>query len=151
MPEPSRRELILAALLERIEAIRTTNGFNSDAGTRVFLGESPVLGPDDPDAAIAVVVGDDVTPYVGENVFVVLVVELQAVAKSNINHPWLAVEGLLADIKRAIEVEDRTLGKLLPNKLERGSSRTLPREPGSATVGASVTYIAKYPEAWGHP
>jgi len=149
--EPSRRQLILAALLERIGAIRKANGYNSEAGRQVFLGESPVLGQDDPESAIAIVLGDDAVPYVGENVTVKLVIEFQAHTKADINAPWLAVEALLADIKRAIELEDRTLGKLLPNKIERGPSRTLPREPGSTTVGASVTYIATYLERWGQP
>lgn len=149
--DPSRRQRILAVLLERIEAIRTANGFNTEAGWAVFLGETPVLGPDDPESAIAIVVGDDVTPYQGENVMVQLVIEFQALAKADINKPWIVVEAMLADIKRAIELEDRTLGRLVPNKIERGPSRTLPRVPGSTTVGASLTYIAPYLERWGHP
>lgn len=117
----------------------------------MFLGETAVLGEDDPEEAIAIVVRDDATPFQGENVTVVLVLECQAIAKANVNQPWLAVERVLVDLKRAIELEDRTLGRLLPNRLERGPSRTLPREPGSETVGASVAYVARYLERWGEP
>jgi hypothetical protein len=48
-------------------------------------------------------------------------------------------------------LEDRTLGQLVPNRIERGSTRTLPREPGNGVVGAGVTYIATHLERWGNP
>lgn len=149
--EPTTRELILSAFLVRVGEIRTANGFNTEVGWKVFLGETPVLGPDDPEAALAIVVREDVVPFQGENVLVHLALEFQAIAKADINHAWLMVERVLADIKRAVELPDRTLGKLVPRRIERGSSRTLPREPGSTVVGAGVTYTAPYVEAWGNP
>jgi hypothetical protein len=149
--EPTRRQRILAAMLERVEQIRTENGFNTEVGWKVFLGETPILGPSDPEAALAIVIREDAVLFQAENLRIDLFLEFQALARADINHPWVMVEQVLADIKRAIELPDRTLGRLVPNRITRGSVRTLPREPGSTVVGVGVTYTAPYLEAWGNP
>lgn len=142
------RQAILTALLERLGTIRVDDGFNSNAGVTVFLGESPLLGEDDPDAAIAVVLRDDVIRWQGKKAFLDLPLEIQAVAKTTLDACWLTIEALLEDIKRAVETVDHTIAE---TKLERGQTRTLPREPGSTTVGAGVTYVVTYAEGWGTP
>ena len=147
----SRRQQVLAALVARVQAITVDDGFNTDAGTAVYLGETPMLGPDDPLVAIALIVGDDDPGYQGEHVFVKLPIEIQGVAFADQTDSWMAVEAVIEDIKRAVELEDRSLGKLLRSELERGPTRTLRREPGSSTVGAGVTYLAPIAEKWGTP
>jgi hypothetical protein len=147
----SNRESILAALLARVGAIQIAAGFTSDAGLAVTLGESPLLGPDDPDVAIAILVNDDDPKYQGMQIMIRLPVSIQALANPNLADPWLAVEALLGDIKRAVELEDRTLGGLVKRQIERGPTRTVLREPGSTVVGAQVTYICPYTECWGNP
>ena len=147
----SRRRLIVEALKARVEAIRVANGFETDAGVTVFLGETPPLGPDDPETAIAIVVGDEDPQYQGANLFIRLPVAIQALARADLEQPWLAVEDLIGDIKRAVELEDRTLGGLVKRQIERGSVVALEREPGSTTVGAAVTFVCPYVEGWGTP
>ncbi len=144
------RQAILAAFLAAVREITIAHGFATDAGDKVFLGETAQLGEDDPDQAIALVVDDDEARSPGY-VFVTLPIVVQALAKADLDEPWLAVEALLGDLKRAIEQTDRTLGGLLKSELQRGSTRTLPREPGSTTVGASITYHCEYVEVWGQP
>ncbi len=144
------RQLILAAFLAAVREITIANGFATDAGNTVYIGETAQLGDDDPDQAIALVVDDDDARSPGY-VFVTLPIVVQALAKADLDEPWLVVESLLGDLKRAIETEDRTLGGLLKSELQRGSTRTLAREPGSTTVGAAITYRCEYVEVWGNP
>lgn len=149
----TRRRLILEAIVARVQAIQIVDGFETDAGVHVYLGEAPALGPDDEAQAIAVVVGDEEPnwPLHGKANQIRLPISVQAIAKVDLDQPWLAVEALIGDIKRAVELENRTLGGLVDSPLERGPVLTLPKEPGSTTVGAAVNYRALFKESWGAP
>jgi len=147
----TRRRLILEAVRTRLKAITIADGFMTDAGAMVFLNEAPALGPDDPDVAIAILVGEDIQTWQGEHVMLQLPIQIQAIAKADVDAPWLAVEDVLGDIKKAIELEDRTLGGLVKRQIERRHTVTLEREPGSTYVGVGITYMAPYTERWGHP
>ena len=148
----STREDVIHALRDRLAAISTTNGFKTDAGQKIFLGETPTLGPSDPAAALALVVGADESTSQGENVISELPIEIQALVKADVTDPLLTIEAVIADIKRAVETTDRSLGGLLVNRgLERGSTRPLEREDGSEVVGAAVEYGLTLAEKWGAP
>lgn len=151
----SNRQEILDVLRTRLAAIQIANGFQTDAGEAVFTHEAPPLGPDDPAAAIAIIVGDDEIVKQTEGLFLKLPVEIQAIARvddaSELNAAYETAESVLADVKKAIELADRGLGRRLRTYLERGSTRTLIREPGSETVGVGVTYRLPYQEVWGNP
>lgn len=152
---PTRRRLILEALVARVEAIKEANGFETDAGESVHLGETPALGDDDPDQAISMVPGADEPKWSqhGKGFQIGLPIAFHAVAKASLEPKqafWL-IESLIGDIKRAVELEDRTLGGLLAWPMERGSVEGLPREPGSLTVGAAVNYTVIFKEGWGNP
>ena len=147
----SRRSDILTGFQTRLEAILIAGGFVTDAGENVHLGEAPSLGPDDPDIAVVIIVNEDSVTYQGEQVMVNLPLTLQAIAKADLEEPYLAAEQVLGDIKKAVELADRTLGGLVKRQIQRGPTRTLPREPGSTTVGVGITYIVPYTELWGTP
>jgi hypothetical protein len=146
-----RRLEILEAIVTRLSAITTAGGFATNAGQLVFLGETQMLGEDDPDTGIAVVIEPDRVTGSRANVAIELPFEIQALVKVDIDEPHLMVEQVLGDIKKAIELEDRKFGRLFAQDLERGSTRTLPREPGSTTAGAGIQYRGLYQEAWGNP
>lgn len=147
-----RRQLVLEAMRARLQAIEVANGFNTDAGLLVFLGEVPQLGTSDPDTAIALVPGEEIAAWnQGANLLIRLPLIVSAIAKADLAEPWLAVEAIIGDVKRAIELEDRTLGGLVQRMIERGSVLVWEREPGATSVAASVTYIAPYVEGWGTP
>jgi len=147
----TRRERILEAFVERCRAIETKDGFATDAGWNVSLGAITVLGPDDPDVQIAVAPDDDVVKKEGPGLGIQLPVDIWAVAKANLENPHLAIEAVLGDIKKAVELADRTLGGLVPQQIERGTTHVMPREPGSVIVGAAITYLVFYKEAFGDP
>ncbi len=148
----SKRRDVIAAIVSRLEEIEVANGYNTDAGQNVYLGEAPALGPDDPAAVLAVVLADEELGNQGENVVVTLPVDVQAIVKVTIATPHVTLEEMIEDIKIAIEQVDRTLGGLLVRRgLTRGPVRSLPREDGSEFVGAAVQYLAIFAEKWGAP
>lgn len=158
----SRRAQILQALLDRVQQITVANGFATDAGQQVFLGAVPDLGPNDPSAAIALVVQPDVIQAQQNNiklrlqVDIVVLVRMDPGTVASWNAGWVLVEEMLEDVKRAVELEDRTLGGLLVEGsnslgLERGTTDPYQRQTGSPVMGFLITYIAPYVEAWGHP
>jgi len=149
MATASRRQQILEAFRDRLLAVTTDDDF--ERRPTLFLGETPPLGPDDPDTAIAIVVQDTEPQYQGVNVFESLPIEIQAIAKADLDQPWLAAEDILGRCIAAIELEDRTLGGLVTRKIDVGPTRTLPREEGSTTVGIAITYVAPYARQWGVP
>lgn len=147
----STRQQILEALRDRLQAITQDAGFATNAGRQVLLGEAPSFGPDDPVAAIAILVGEDQVSRTGEHAIILLPVLIAALARADLDQPWVAVEQVLEDIKRAVELEDRTLGRLLRTRMERGSTRTLERDEGQVAIGAAITYVLPYAEVWGQP
>lgn len=153
----SRRRLILEAFRDRVVEIQKVNGYLTDAGKTVFLGENPKLGPDDPDTAIALVIGDDEPGEQtvfgsgeGASIEIDLLIGVQALTKADIDAPLLAIEDVIQDIKNAIELTDRGMGDLV-KQMKRGPTVPLDREEGSAIVGASVSYELLYVEDWGDP
>jgi hypothetical protein len=160
----SRREQILGALSSRLAAIAIGNGYNTDAGAEIWLGQVMEFGEDDPNAVISIVVGDEQPTGALQKYKVQVGVpyEIQAVVRvSPDRNEWRLVERMIEDIKRAVELDDPSLGlhtdgRMLVNGngsdgLIRDRVRTLPREPGMTTVGAGVTYIAQIVEQWGAP
>lgn len=153
----TRRQRILEAIKGRLEAICRSNGYETDLGANVLLGEFPTFGPDDPEQVIAILIGED---QIGEhlsNIPITLPINIAAIVKPDVAEPWVKVEQAICDIKRAVELTDRSLGGLLiggrnnAEGLFRGTTETLERRSGSDAIGAQVTYGAKYVEAWGHP
>lgn len=155
----SIRQAIVTEVATRLQAIAVANGYQTDAGQLLFIGETPHLGTDDPPFAIALIIGDDApsdqSGYGVDQAGVVvtqLPIDCQVAATTDparLQEPWLTVEAVLADIQHAIESEDRSLGGLLTKNLERGRVRPFRREPGSTIVGLSAEYRATFASEWG--
>lgn len=152
MAANTTRRAVLDELRTRLQAIQVSNGFNTDAGLAVFLGEIPQLGEDDPTQALVLVVGDDAPSYTGENVATLLAVEVQALVfdSAATPDPFDRIEEIIEDIRKALEVPDRTLGGLVKQRgLVRAPTRSIPRQEGGQVVGAAVGYQAPIVEKWG--
>ena len=146
----TRRVLILQRLGALAALIQTANGYDTDTGLRVYLGAAPELGDADPDYAIAIVPGDEAATEDGR-ISNVLPIAIQAIGKSSAADAWINLELLLGDIKRALELEDRTLGSILKGVMKRGPTRSLERDPGSTTIGIEIFYFCPYVDEWGNP
>lgn len=153
VPQPSRREQIIDALIERAQVITQVDGFNTDAGKALVIGESRQLGPDDPDSVLLLLIGnDDRATWQAGKVFYRIPFRFQVISKAGREDTWRDVERLLQDVKRAIELADLRLGGLLDHPgLERQPGRVLEREPGATDVGIELTYLASLQETWGSP
>jgi hypothetical protein len=151
---PSRRQLIVEEMFNRVQAISQANGFQTDVGLRAFLGEKGELGPDDPDQAVVLIAGDEESGWQrpGLAFLLVLPFSVRALAKDSLDVPWLTIEAIVGDIKTAIEAGgDARFGGLLNSEIERGPVVVLDREPGSQTVGAAVVYRCSWKECFGAP
>lgn len=153
MSYSSKRELAVQAIVTRLADVTVAKGYNTDAGSHIYEGEVPQLGPDDETAALAVTLDDDsVEARQGEHVICDLLVTVHAVIPDTLATPLRSVEAIVTDIKRAVEKTDRTLGGVLMNRgLTRGSTRVKRREVGSKVVGAAVEYRLQFGEVWGAP
>jgi hypothetical protein len=154
MSRLTTRRQILEALKDRVEGITRGGGYTTNAGHLVTLNEVYNLGANDsdPDVAVAMLVDpDEVKGWQGEYVRLRLPVRFIATARATLVEPWLAAEDVLGDLKEAIEATDRTLAGLVRQELQRGSTATMQKEPGSTFVGVILTYYADYVERWGNP
>ncbi len=153
----SRRQRILEALKARVERITIANGFQTDLGKNVLLGELPTFGPDDPKQVLAILPREDQVGDHLSNIPIMLPVDIAALVAPEIHHAGTIVEQALSDIKKAVELEDRSLGGLLTGGrnnvagLVRGTTEPFDRRSGSDVVGVLITYGCKYAEAWGDP
>lgn len=152
MPDDPKRLQVLDAVRVRLEQIQTTDPrFATNAGLAIAIGAAPELGPDDATEVIALRLGDDQPQYQGEQVYTYLPIEIEAVVSADLARPWRAAELVLGDIKRAMELPDRTLGGVLKEQLRRGGATVADRQPGSSTVGVQLVYVARLLEVWGNP
>jgi hypothetical protein len=150
----SKRLTILNAIKARLAAINGVGVFVTDAGDRIFTGVLPQLGPDDAYPCLVVYAADDSVGNQQSRVMLSLPVEIAVVVPVDAlaKDEWDRVEAALADVKRAIELPDRTLGnRLVQDRLRRGSTRMLDRDPGSTVAGVVIRYELPYYEEWGEP
>jgi hypothetical protein len=148
----SRRHRALEEIGRRLRLIAVANGFRTEAGSAVFMGQEVTFGPGDSGAAIDVVVGEDEVLHQGENVGTAVPVHIHALVKASIADPLLSLEEVIADVKQAVEQSDRTLGGVLVQRgLDRVAVRPREREEGSEFVGAIVEYRMTLAEQWGNP
>jgi hypothetical protein len=152
----SKRQRILEALADRLREIQATNGFETDAGLHLYWGPV-VLGPDDEPLAIAIVPGGTETnPQQAGKKIIMMPVQLHAVVREETPQPntlentWLQAEAILGDIKRAVELDDLTLGKLAVD-IAAGEVVPLLREEGGSMLGLQIEYRIIYTEHWGDP
>lgn len=169
----SKRLAAFQDLVTRLSYITKANHATSDAGLNIAQGEAIKLGPNDDDSALGIYVGDDAPlpggDYTeGAQVRARIPVLIHAIARIPRNQaPLIVYEGLIADIKRAVEIEgndpahpegnaavDRYLGPAgttMPKGLSRGETRLHYREGGSEITGATVQYFVSIEETWGRP
>jgi hypothetical protein len=148
----SKRKRILDAVVARLAVITVANGFGSNAGDSIKLGDNPQLGPDDRYPCIAVLVEDDTIGNQQARIVIDLSIQIAVIVPIDLaDSTWPAIEEAVSDVKRAMELVDRSLSGLLRYNLERRPTRIYPRESGSTVAGVTVGYLLPYHETWGEP
>lgn len=148
----TKRATALAALRARLAQIRIANGFTTDAGAKILFGEDPVVGPSDPPAVLAIVVGDTSgETFEGEVIPSSVPVSVQVIAPAGLGDPGLTIEAILGDIKTAVELTECLPECTGPLGIVRDGTTWLKREPGEPYIGAAVNYRILLREGWGAP
>jgi len=155
----SKRQRILEDVLRRLAFITEANGYSSDLGESVLMGEDPKLGPDDP-AAIVVEVAPDQGTMSGPRILAAIPIQVQAIVlASAYESPMLAAEAIIRDIVVALEIDKGEAKANLSHALDGTSAKGfvysgtgwLTRQAGSEFVGAFVSYVANMERLWGDP
>jgi hypothetical protein len=150
--------MILMKMRDTVKGIQVANGYQTDAGLTVFLGEAPVLSENDATVAIAIEAGDEqpadasfgsrLSPSRME-LPVTFPVEVHAYARVDLAEPVIAREAVIGDIKRCVENEEDWPDEL--KALERGDVSRFERADGTVAIGGMVEYLFTYVETWGAP
>lgn len=145
---------VLSAIADRLKLIDPANGFNTDAGDRVFLGFRRVnpdqleIGPvlhvydteDEP---------DELTAFGDEAVHVTLRVMVDAFIR-DIDGEGLKLAHLVAQdvFNSVLDVSDRTLGGLSLDIGYAGRSVEYP-QPGGDTIAVSLEFTTLIQQPYG--
>lgn len=154
MATPSLRKRIRLALVERLRAIRQTNGYHTDGGLRVLHGEPLATSEQDTAPRIGLVVGE-----MPEGERRLDDQELRqwsmtahgAVSVDPTDPLALPEEDLLEDLKVALFAGDRTLGGLVQNLVPAAGETTTAREEGSTSATCALPFVVWYTERPGRP
>ena len=146
----SRRSEILEAIETRVKAI---DGLDAE----VLVGRLPLLGPDDPDAAVAILPGEDIPDDELPRARRLWVIEVHVLGRQR---NWIDFEKILLEsVMTAIEDEraspaqvrvgmsvapGSTLGGLC-TALVRGTVTPVERVEGTKAEGVTIEYSLAYP------
>lgn len=146
----SRRREAIRAFKALLTGIKRADGYFTDAGEVIAVGEAYQLGPDDPDVVLAMIVNDEdmLAPQGDVKRAVHLPIDVVVLVRPNLDDVIGSIEDGIEDVRRAVEA-DRTLGGILINTLRLGRIRTLPRESATATAGAVLPYTLPVSDAYG--
>jgi hypothetical protein len=149
----SRAKVAIDAIAERLRAIKVADGFNTDAGERVYLG--PYWPSSGVDAVVATFsqeqVQGDSGARRGGSYQLQRQFSVTGLIKSETNTPKGSdLERLLADVKRALFIleplADRQFGPLLYVQTQMN-----PRVAGNEYESFDLTCALNYMEAYGDP
>ncbi|HUH20454.1 MAG TPA: hypothetical protein VFD36_02405 [Kofleriaceae bacterium] len=148
----SRRKLILLALAARLQTITRDNGYNTDAGERVEHGQHTVSGDDTlPRLALVAGVVDQIEKNLASKELRQWALAVSGLLADDPTDP-LAVEDLLADIKRALfRAEDPRLGGLAVQVQSLAGETVTDPEEGGKVVAVTVPFAVRYEEGYGEP
>ena len=148
----SKSQLIFKALQERLKFIQKSNDFNSDAGNHVFNSRVYFDWNDQEQfPAISVFslseenkLMDDVKNMINQ-----MMVQIEAHALADINHPGKIQSQLIADIKQAIFYSENTELDRLARKIRYIGFDSEPQSDGLNVVSVRLTYQIDYMEQYG--
>lgn len=128
---------IALALANRVAAISVEDGYATDIGTRVYRGRRRLDKEHIP--CIVILEGDDaVRSQSGTDVKLTQRYGLEGHAPCDPDQPNDMAHLIIADLKRAVFADDRTLGSRRVKELAYVGRSIAPREDGLALVAAAI-------------
>lgn len=137
----SRALDILTAIQARLAQIRVAGGYATDIGARVYLGRAHFDDAEVPLAALLEIESKVSGSSRDQQIDADIVVEAHDVCDPDA--PLVKGHALVADICRAVLLEDRTLSGLAIG-LTLSGWRILPPEAGGKRVAAQVRFTCRY-------
>lgn len=139
----SPRETLLAAIATALSGISITNGYNTDAGTRVTREPAPVVG-DEAGEFIAVVWGKQTTATDRNlaRTHRYTVVQIVAKVPARLDEAQAKLDAITDDIEKAMRGYITTPGFLQP---QYESAEPIVAKPGDAWIGVMLTYGSHIP------
>lgn len=139
----------IAEVVTRLQAILTASGFNTNAGNQVFKGERNF---DDSDTFPALSVFSGPEEVTGDGAF-----GQYDLARTLVIEGWLspagdpadAVEDLIEDIQKALELTDITLGSVGNSFDYAGIDYLDMPEGGSSIAKVGLQYVFSYERSYG--
>ena len=150
---------ILLALRSRLEMITLANGYQTDAGRNVMIGQRLADHRADILPAIRVMRSNEPTIQLqGRRRDLTFAASVECFVLADQDNPGLALEDVIADVKKALFLaDDRYLqdvvsGKcLLHTELSLDVIALAPVEPGSRVESAVMAVSGAFPELYGDP
>ncbi|WP_042886357.1 hypothetical protein [Cupriavidus necator] len=139
---------ILLALKERLQSIRTADGYATDIGARVYLGREFGNDEQDPVPLSSLHDGsgeskDATRPHAGTNTWARSFV-IEGFDTCDPDNPLIKAHAMIADIKRAVFKDGGLDGRVM--NLRIVGDRAMPRGAGTKTVCAQVLGVVEYLE-----
>lgn len=141
---------ILDALVARCQNITIANGYNTNAGQRVFLGRRSFMSRESFPSVCVIRGTDSVKERTVERVKLLLPVTVEGLLAQDTTDVGSDEEELLADLKQAVLTTDIRLGGLAI-KTEYVGSGLLQRDDAATYIGVELTLEVTYIEFLGDP
>lgn len=140
---------ILKAIQSRLEAVDGTGSFNTKIGQTVIRGQRQFSENELP-ASVCFMPGRSVEAEAGERAKLGSTVVIESHHTTG-EHPEDTAIEMLADIQRAVELEDDTLGGLLRGRLSFVSDLISYPEDAGSYVSVQVVYSIPHVRHYGDP
>ena len=151
MPAPKLTRII-DAVAARLADIQVANGYYTDMGLRVILDFRAPQSEELP--AVSVFLGERAAESnLGCDARVEMLINVIGYVAKDGGQAYLLGDEILADIQRAMETEDETLGGLLRFQygMAYAADEIFMPEVGADAVGARVSYTAPHVRKYGDP
>lgn len=136
--------LAFTAIQTRLQAIATSAGYNTNAGSQVYLGVRGLDALTQTFPALSIFSGPEQADKLTANRYRCNRIVQIAGYVSDTAAPTTALEYLIEDIQRALELSDETLGGLVNSLSYEGIDVIEPREDGGTVSTLVVRYSIEY-------
>jgi len=142
---------VLAAVTTRLEVIRTTAGYNTNAGASVYRGRRQFQPTELPAISIFALEEDYSDTGHADRMSNTLTIRINVHDDlENTDNPQDKIQDLVGDVKKALFLTDRGLSGLLSDLKPIRVATTTPDDV-SQSVAAVIIAAAEYPEMYGDP
>lgn len=139
----------IAAIITRLQAIQIAAGYNTNAGSRVYLGVRGFDANSNTFPLLSVFSGTERAERLTAGRYRCRREMMITGYVDDVTAPTNALEYLIEDVQRALELADETLGGLVHSLEYDGIDLHAPREDGGEISALALRYIIEYDRGYG--